>query len=163
MERKTIVTLLSAAKIGGKFYGAGASPEVSDRQLADLVAAGAVAPDAAGQVLEASTPEGADLAAAIARAETAEARVTELEASLTEAVVQIIPELQAAVIEAEAQRDLLQERVLDLQRGIETADDGAAAPQSADQQQGASDAPAGDAPAGKPATGKKVATKAAKS
>lgn len=163
MERKLTVTLLSAAKIGGKFYGAGASPEVSVRQLADLVSAGAVPRDAVGQVLEASAPEGADLAAALARAETAEARVIELEASLTEAVVQIIPELQAAVIEAEAQRDLLQERVLDLQRGVKTADVGAKPSQSADQQQGASDAPAGDAPAGKPATGKKVATKAAKS
>ena len=162
MERKVTVTLLSAAKIGGKFYGAGASPEVSVRQLADLVSAGAVPPDAVGQLVEASTPEGADLSAAIARAEAAEARVTELEASLKEAVAQI-PALQAAAIEAEAQRDLLQERVLELQRGVETADDGAAAPQSADQQQGASDAPVGNDPAGKPAPGKKVTTKAAKS
>lgn len=162
MERKVTVTLLSAAKIGGKFYGAGASPEVSVRQLADLVSAGAVPPDAAGQVLEASAPEGADLAAAIARAEAAEARVTELEASLKEALSQNSA-LQVAVFDAEALCDLLDERLRELQRGHAIDGDAAAAPQSADQQQGASDAPAGDDPAGKPATGKKVATKAAKS
>lgn len=114
MTSKVSVKLTSAAKIGGKFHPAGATPEVTLAQLADLVTAGAV-PDQP-DLLFPQDAQSPDLEAAIARAELAEGRAASLEDLLTAAQAEAT-KLQAAVSEAEAQRDLLQERVLELQAG----------------------------------------------
>lgn len=122
------VTLTGPAKVGGLRKRPGDVVEVDPTTLRQLVAAGAVAPD-----LDATAPlltgapvrtlTQAEFETAVAGAAKVLAE-TMLDAVLAEALAPLETEKNAALaraIEAEAQRDMLQSRVLELQAQLAAA------------------------------------------
>lgn len=121
MDPKTEVTLIAPAKVGGKFRAVGAVVEVDATELQHLKKAGAVPDDKSivAQAEQADAPDAlmAQLAAAIAKADEQALALAEIEAELGE-LATLLGATEARAVEAEAQRDMLQDRVLELQKDV---------------------------------------------
>lgn len=124
MDHKTEVTLTAPAKVGGKFRPVGAVVEVDATELKHLKKAGAVSDDksAVTQSAQADAPD-AQLAAAV---DEQALELVKLEAELGE-LATLLSATEARAVEAEAQRDMLQDRVLELQKEVGWAGQGAEA------------------------------------
>nr|WP_321511114.1 hypothetical protein [uncultured Celeribacter sp.] len=167
MTKDVEVTLITPAKVAGKRQPTGKTLTVSETVRDQLIAAGAVSADVA-PVTTASVGNEADAF------ETAvEAKAKEIaEAIVGEAVDTAVTELQATAdeataraIEAEAQRDLLQERVLELQAHLGTdmdvgasEDASGAEDDSAEQSSEGDEEPTETKPATKSRAGRKTSS-----
>ncbi|MDF2141244.1 hypothetical protein [Paenirhodobacter sp. CAU 1674] len=118
MDPKTEVTLIAPAKVGGKFRAVGAVIDVDATELEHLKKAGAVPDDKSivAQAEQADAPDAlmAQLAAAVDEQALA---IVELEAELGE-LATLLGATEARAVEAEAQRDMLQDRVVELQKDV---------------------------------------------
>ncbi|WP_321362603.1 hypothetical protein [uncultured Celeribacter sp.] len=155
MTKDVEVTLITPAKVAGKRQPSGKTLTVSETVRDQLIAAGAVAKDAAPVTTISGDNDTAAFEAAV------EAKAKEIAEAIVDAAVETaVTELQATAdeataraIEAEAQRDLLQERVLELQAQLDT-DPAAGASEEATA--------AKDEAADESSEGDEIATKAAK-
>lgn len=124
------VRLSAPAKIGGKWHRAGAEPDVDAATELDLIAAGAIdpagpsepsQPDEFGEALAAGRITAHQFEAAVATQAKAISEAV-VEAAVDAAMAEVMAEKDAALVamearavEAEAQRDVLQARVQELQ------------------------------------------------
>ncbi len=118
-DQKLNVRLSSPAKVAGKWRKAGETVEADPRTADDLRAAGVLEGDSIPAAESKVSPALFDQAVHSKAKEIAEAIV---EAAVDQAVTELTlarDEANARAAEAEAQRDLLQDRVLELQAQIE--------------------------------------------
>ncbi|MGD9864645.1 MAG: hypothetical protein AB7S99_15685 [Pseudodonghicola sp.] len=122
-NQKLNVRLSGPAKVAGKWRKAGETVDVDQRGVDDLRAAGVLEGDSVPAAAESEVgPALFDQAVQSKAKEIAEAIV---EAAVDQAVTELTlarDEANARAAEAEAQRDLLQDRVLELQAQIEAVE-----------------------------------------
>jgi len=132
-DQKLNVRLSGPAKVAGKWRKTGETVEVDQRGADDLRAAGVLEGDSLPAAAESEVgPALFDQAVQSKAKEIAEAIV---EAAVDQAVTELTlarDEANARAVEAEAQRDLLQDRVLELQAQIDAANTNTSREQAGD-------------------------------